>query len=205
MFAQLRSAMSLPYTVNPMPHTVDIRCPKCSGKATFEFAEIVRIRERKDIDFFRDSPFFEYRQYRDSCGHVWHAAVYIARLHGGSTDVLTTLPDGYTASDWDHSKYLFPKDHPTLGGYACHSCHSVCRHEIDWPQDAYFQVPFRSETLWAFHRESAQELRDYLEAAHRDVARYRWSSMLMKVPKLFQSAKSRDTLVRRLDSILSVT
>ncbi len=43
--------MSLPYTVNPMPHVVDMRCPKCSGRACLEFAEIIRIRERKDIDY----------------------------------------------------------------------------------------------------------------------------------------------------------
>lgn len=36
--------MTGPYDWNPMPHTVDTRCPTCGEAAVFEFAEVVRIR-----------------------------------------------------------------------------------------------------------------------------------------------------------------
>jgi hypothetical protein len=35
--------MTGPCEWNPMPHVLDVNCPKCRGPAVFEFAEVVRI------------------------------------------------------------------------------------------------------------------------------------------------------------------
>lgn len=37
------------YDWNPMPHKVDINCPSCGERAVFEFAEVVRIKLKKDV------------------------------------------------------------------------------------------------------------------------------------------------------------
>ena len=47
------------YVWNPMPHIVDVRCPECGGYAEFEFAEMVRIKLKKDVEFFKKSKLFE--------------------------------------------------------------------------------------------------------------------------------------------------
>lgn len=187
-----------------MPYVLDIRCPKCQGRASFEFAVVRRIGKRRDIEFFRESPLFEYQTFQDSCGHKWHAAIFIARLHGGSTAMLKNLPNGYAAEDWENSKYRSERFGFMLGGYACHSCHVVLRHELEWPHDAFYQVDYRGDTLWAFHRESAVSLLEYLSATQRDASRHSWSSMLMKVPKQFQVASAREPLVKKLGAMLAV-
>ncbi len=44
-----RGAMAGTYDWNPMPHKVDINCPSCGELAVFEFAEVVRIKLKKDV------------------------------------------------------------------------------------------------------------------------------------------------------------
>jgi hypothetical protein len=56
--------------------------------------------------------------------------------------------------------------------------------------------------LWAFHRESAQELRKYLASEDRNRERYRWELFLRHIPATFMTAKARDAVVKRLDRIL---
>jgi hypothetical protein len=41
------------YDWNPIPHIVEIRCPECGNGAVFEFAEVVRIALKKDVEFFK--------------------------------------------------------------------------------------------------------------------------------------------------------
>lgn len=193
--------MSGAYKISPMPHILDIRCPKCGGDARFEFGEVVKIKLRGDVPFFRDSHLFEYRQVVDSCGHRWHAAIYYAALHGGSTEAISGLPEGYQPSDWDHSKYL-RWGYTVIGAYACRSCHDVRRHDLSWPTDAFFQIDYRGETLWAFHRESAIALQKYIAASHRDADTSPWSRMLMHVPTHFLAASARDAVATRLERLL---
>lgn len=44
-----------------MPHEVDVACPSWGERATFQFAETVRIKRKIDVTYFRESPIFEYR------------------------------------------------------------------------------------------------------------------------------------------------
>ncbi len=41
--------MTEAYDWNPMPHKLDIRCPSCSSRAVFEFAEVVKINLKKEF------------------------------------------------------------------------------------------------------------------------------------------------------------
>lgn len=99
--------MTEAYEWNPMPNEVDTRCPSCGSCAEFEFAEVVRIKLRKDINFFKESPFFDYGFFQNWEGQRWHGAIFYAGLHGGSVSVIRDLPDGYSPEDWKHSKYLY--------------------------------------------------------------------------------------------------
>lgn len=80
------------YEWNPIPHRVDVTCPACRCCAEFEFAEVVRIKLKTDVPFFQASDSFEYRQFEDSLGHLWHAALFFEGLHGSPSKAIHDLP-----------------------------------------------------------------------------------------------------------------
>lgn len=191
------------YEWNPMPHVVDVRCPECGEPAVFEFAEVVRIARRVDIPFFEESDLFVYRKFEGYWAQEkWHGAVYYALLHGPPETTIRDLPDGYQPSDWNHPKYLYRSHGPTEGAVACAGCGLRRRHELEWPADARYQVEYRGDILWAFHRESARELRQYIASDDRKREGYRWEAFLRHVPTVFLTAKAREAVVKRLDRIL---
>ena len=43
-----------------MPHRVSVACLACGSEATFEFAELVRIKRKRDVPFFQKSKLFDH-------------------------------------------------------------------------------------------------------------------------------------------------
>lgn len=193
------------YDWNPMPHQVDIKCPRCGLHAEFEFAQVRRIERTADVAFFEKSTRFEYRRFQDACGHAWHGAVYYAGLHGDPCTALGELPAGYAAGDWSHSKYGYRSHGLDIGSVRCDHCHRRGVHTLDWPADAWYAVPHKGQLLWAFHRESAADLHDYLLSKEREVSRYRWSSLLLHVPTAFKTHKAREAVCTQLQRLLADT
>ncbi|MBX3204731.1 MAG: hypothetical protein KF764_06665 [Labilithrix sp.] len=185
-----------------MPHVLDVSCPKCRGPAEFEFAEVVRIQRRDDIPYFENSSLFEYRKLDGGDQGKWHGAVYYALLHGPPETTIRNLPSGYSPSDWNHSKYLYRSHGTDEGAIACEACGLRAPHCLEWPNDARFRIEYRGKMLWAFHRESAQELRRYIASEDRNREGYRWKTFLRHLPTTFLTAKARDSVVKRLDRIL---
>jgi hypothetical protein len=200
---ELWANMTGTYEWNPMPHVVDVRCPKCGGPALFEFAEVVRIQRRDDIPFFETSSLFRYCMFEGASGSGrWHGALYYALLHGPAETTISELPAGYSPSDWKHSKYLYRSHGLDEGAVACGACGLRQRHALNWPTDARFQIEHRGQVLWAYNRESAQELRRYIASEDRSRTGYRWGSFLLHVPTVFLTAKARAAVVKQLDRIL---
>jgi len=190
------------YEWKPMPHRLDVVCPNCRHRAEFEFAEVVRIKQRSDVEFFQKSSMFEYQEFQDSCGHFWHGAVYFQGLHGDPRKTMHELPLGYSAADWDHANWLRSRADWPVGSVRCTSCHLRQVRVLKWPEDAYFSLTYRRHALWAFHRESAIDLMEYLLSTKRNVSQYRWSYFLRHVPTVFKVGKARDTLVKQLSKLL---
>ena len=191
------------YDWNPMPHRVSVRCPACAQHAVFEFSEVVRIRRKVDIPFFRDNPLFEYALIQGAwAGTNWHGAVFYAGLHG-STAVLRKLPEGYAPEDWNHSRYMIRSRSTDRGTIVCAACGLRRKHSLVWPESAWFQIDYRGKTLWAFERESATALRNHILSPDRKpTRRQRWASFLLHVPSAFLAAAARATVVKRLDRLL---
>ena len=196
--------MTRAYDWNPMPHRVAVLCPSCRGYAEFEFAEICRIQRREDVPYFEKSSVFEYRMFQDSNGHSWHGAVYYAGLHGDARLALRDLPAGYEPGQWAHSKYLYRNHGLDLGSVRCTRCRHRAKHDLRWPDDAYFSVSYRSKVLWAFDRETAGELLRYLETANRNLRAHKWRAFLLHVPTLFKTAKARQTVCKRIRDLLDL-
>lgn len=190
------------YEWNPMPHRVAVRCPACRSCAEFEFAEVVRLKWKSDVEFFQESELFEYQQFQDTCGHFWHGALFFEGLHGSPSKALHELPPGYSPEDWGHSKYLLRSWGQGLGSVRCEKCGRRGKHVLNWPNDAYYAIAHRNQVLWAFHRESAIELRHYLLSTNRDVSRYRWASFLLHIPTIFKTHKARAAVAKQIQKHL---
>ena len=186
-----------------MPHYVDVKCTHCRNLAHFEFAEIVKINLKEDVPFFQDSSLFEYYLFSDHCGHKWHGAIYFAGLHGGSVDAITELPDGYKPEYWKHSQYLMRNHGLDLGSIRCVSCNTNKMHTLDWPNEAFFSIGYKGKQLWAFDRESAIDLRDFITSTGRNIDNYKWRNFLLYVPSIFTSKKARESVTKLLDRLLT--
>ena len=194
--------MTGPYELNPMPYVLDVRCPDCGGHAKFEFAESADIHLRKDITYFQNSKDFEYVREQSSSGQTQHTALYFHRLGRRELSAIGDLPQGYSAGDWEHSKYLRMASFCHTGAILCAKCGLNCKHELDWPGDAFFQIEYRNNVLWAFDRDIASELLEYIASQDRDRHRFRHHLFLMKIPSVFLSKKARETVVKKLAAVL---
>jgi sarcosine oxidase delta subunit len=190
------------YEWNPMPYQLDVVCPVCLHRAEFEFAEVVRIKLKSDVEFFQKSSMFEYQEFQDSCGHAWHGALYFQGLHGSPCKAIHELPVGYSAEAWEHSRYLRSHSDWRVGSMRCAYCGARGKHTLNWPEDAYFSIALRGHVLWAFHRESTIELVQYVLSTERDISRYRWPSFLLHVPSVFKVRKAREAVVKQLSKLL---
>jgi hypothetical protein len=190
------------YESHPVPHRLDIVCPACRHCAEFEFAEVVGIKLKSDVAFFQESSVFEYRQYRDSYGHVWHGALYFQGLHGSPGMAIHALPEGYSAEDWDHPRHERNRHGWRAGSIRCSACHMRGTHALNWPGDAYFSVAYRGHVLWAFHRESAVALMRYLLSTDRKGTMYGWATFLLHVPTVFKVRKASEAVARKLGKLL---
>lgn len=191
------------YDWNPMPHIVDVRCPSCDARASFEFAEIAKIRLKNDVPFFQNSDLFEYALFQDSCGHKWHGAIYYAGMHGGSVTAIRDLPEGYSPENWEHSRYLMRSHGLDLGSVSCSSCGLLQKHVLEWPSDAYFSIQYKGQELWAFNQGSAKDLRDFIGGSARNVDDYKWRNFLLHIPSVFKKRGARDHVVKHLDRLLA--
>lgn len=190
------------YLWNPLPPTLDVKCLRCGKRAYFEFAEVVTIREKKDVQFFKDSDQFDYLFSQGGGGNRWHAAFFYPGLHGRSVAAIRELPDGYEPSNWAHSKYLYRSSNFGMGSVDCSHCGLRQKHQLKWPEDAYYQIEYKGEILWAFHQESAAELKEFIASKDRDRSKYRWATFLLHVPTIFLKENARDSIVRKLAKLL---
>ncbi|MEO0441251.1 MAG: hypothetical protein AAF067_10275 [Pseudomonadota bacterium] len=190
------------YTWNPMPHGLAVKCPGCSGEATFEFAERIHIPYRKDVQYFKTSDDFDYEKATQGSVGLHHYAWYYHGLGRRKLELIDDLPDGYDPSFWEHSQYLHRINPNDRGAIYCTSCDYRRKHELNWPEDAYFSISYRGSVLWAYHRDMAAELIRFVASDDRDIGKFRYRSSLMKIPKKFLSAKARRHVVKKLEAVL---
>ena len=192
--------MTAVYEYYPMPHQLDISCPECGCLAHFEFAESREVR-RKDIATFKKIKSFNFGRYQDRVGHFRNIATYFHGLKGQSSTE-KELPKDYTLDEWNHSRYLTRRRNGDEGTIICHHCHTRKKAELAWPEMAFFKVDVKGHVLWAFHRESALDLYNFIASAERHQSAYRWAYFLRHVPGRFLTAKLRDEICKKFKKLL---
>ena len=195
--------MTLPYEWLPIPHTIDVCCPECGSHARFEFPTQVPIAGKGSLEYFEESKVFEVVLVKNSVGQSMPYAQYYPGLHGHSLSALKDLPDGYNLSDWEQPDQLTDNRQDQTGTLLCSHCSLRRKHELNWPSDAFYQVPYKGSILWAFNRDIAEEILAFIESKDRNFKKFNYRIYLMRIPSLFLSAKARDTIVRKLSARLA--
>ncbi len=190
------------YDWNPMPHSVSINCPACGSLADFEFAEVVRIKLAADVPFFEKNDIFEYQLFESSNSSRWHGAVFYHGLRGSASATIRDLPEGYSPENWNHSPYLYRNHGLDIGSAICCACGYRKKHQLDWPADAFFQIQYRREVLWAFDTESALELLDFIASKDRSREDSKWKAFLRHIPSHFLKKEARETVIKKLRRLL---
>jgi hypothetical protein len=199
--------MTAPHEWNPVPATLSVRCPECRNEAAFEFPSIVRIQKLKDVPLFRTHAQLQYTTLIDHQKRKWHAAVLYPGLNARDWTSLRNLPEGYAAASWNPSNQIartlpsLMTDTPT-GCLRCQNCQIARRHNLNWPDAAWFQISHGKELLWAWHRDCAADLRDFIRSRDRDPHKHQWYLFLLHIPEAFLQAKSRSDVLKKLDRLL---
>jgi hypothetical protein len=201
--------MTEPLDVPYMPNQVDVKCPECSSKAIFQFAQIIKISRKEDIDYFKNSKIFDYQQFDTPTGRL-HAAIFYHGLH--SVNEIKNLPEGYSidifekAPNWDRTHKAYSSE-PALinivnmGATYCTTCGYRRKAKLHWPEDAYYQCSIKNHTLWAFNKEYLVALIDYIQSSHRHRPE-EYYLFLLHLPSIFLERKNRETIVKKLTRML---
>ena len=89
-----------------------------------------------------------------------------------------------------------------VGSVDCTQCGLRQFHQLKWPQDAYYQIEYKGQLLWAFQRETANELKEYILSRDRDRTKFQWQFFLLHVPTIFLKQNARDEIVKKLEKLL---
>jgi len=194
---RIKEHMTGIYEYWSLPSKLSIKCPACQARADFEFARLAKIHLKKDVGYFQSHPDFEYARFQDYCGSYWHAAFHYPNL-SSRIEQIQDMPEGYDSTAWN-TRYSMQ----SRGGVNCECCGFKQKHELNWPNDAYYVVMYRHQPLWAFHREAAVELYEYLSESLRDHKKYRYSFFLLHIPTIFKQKKARQYVIRQLQKLLN--
>ena len=186
-----------------------IRCPNCQQLSEFTYATSIGVK-KKDIGYFKNSKVFKVAESKGwKAGRTYYYVLHYPYLMP-KLENIDDLPEDYSSEKW--RKRLAHGTTSTcidLGVVLCSFCNIRQKHELNWPDDAYFQIDYKGETLWAYNRSYAIKLRDYIASDDRK-KRHPASTepyifqdrFLRKIPEHFQTAKARGDIVRKLNKIL---
>ena len=92
-------------------------------------------------------------------------------------------------------------DDGRAGAISCDACGLNRKHDLDWPNDAFYQIEYRNSVLWAFNRDSASELLTYIES-ETESGKTSVQQLPDEIPAEFLTRKARGTVVKRLTAVL---
>ena len=165
------------------PNHVNVYCEKCGKKADFYRRKLARIRQKKDISFFENSPYFDYVKCQNWQGQTEHIAEFYPHL------IIKDLPD--------NKFYWYSKGF--AGSLICWSCGLKKKTNLDWLNQAYYQIEYRQQVLWAYDLKHVQILYDYLSKMNRSDREHTY---LKHLPKIFLKKHARDFLCKKLAKYL---
>ncbi len=170
------------------PTEFSIHCTRCGGHAIFD----------EPFDFYPERKGLPLAEGRPV--HRWGGRFVVEKY----PSILPWVPPkGYQQALSSHvaeegsGVYVMHR----TGVMKCTDCHRVAVHALQWPTDAYYQWNIRGHILWAWSREHAQVLLDYLGGTERDPNKILWWRV-SKLPQAVIAAKVRDNVVKQITRTL---
>ncbi len=90
-------------------------------------------------------------------------------------------------------------NHLRIGLLRCAACHTRTRHELKWPDDAWWQWDIRGKTLWAYDLTHTRKLLEHIKSELRPA---RVDEELKHLPSHFLSAKVRPVITKKIEEVL---
>ena len=165
---------------------IDIKCPNCGRLAKFE--EPFEFVSRNNVAADETRP-----------QHQWGGWIVIERFPSQCNWIPPSSSQQYLRGGGDDGKGGYPV--LTNGLVQCSNCHYNVKHKLHWPNDAYWQWSIRGEVLWAWDKEHAQIILNYVKM---EVRPSRYSYNLRYIPSHFLSAKVRDLVVKNIERSVNV-
>jgi hypothetical protein len=138
------------------------------------------------------------------------AAAGNPNLHGvklGGGFMIEKYPDTFpwkSPANPERHAQGFRHGDPVWGVCTCGSCGYRAKHQLQWPEDAFYATEIRGQLLWAWNRTQVVALRAYIASTDRTytgIARdHFW--FLRYVPKHFLEVKHRAEALKKLDRLL---
>lgn len=90
------------------------------------------------------------------------------------------------------------------GNCTCTSCGYSKSHVLTWPDDAYFRIDIDGLTLWAWSRDHARVIRDFVESTSRNVSAYPcYTLSLLHLPNKVLKKTARQLVIKRINHMLN--
>jgi hypothetical protein len=178
---------------NGGPDELDVRCPRCQARALFDDPfEYFGARHGKPV-----------KQVYDAASHKWRREeVDLSGFSVKTSDGGFVVEKHPGVAPWGSA--LNSDDGRMIGVVKCSGCHSVFTHALDWPEDAFYRWEIRGVTLWAWSRDHALALLEFIKSDNRDARQYpSFERSLERLPKTVLLAKNRDLAVREISRTLA--
>ena len=182
------------------PEVVSIKCPNCGRHANFR-SSLLRTADHVDRPYFEKSKNFEAEYVKTRVGQ-WKYNIWYDPGLGKPLEQINDLPPSFRKQYPHCSK---PEERGTV---FCSSCGLRRTHRLNWPDGAYFQIEHKGKILWAYNREMANKILEFLKSPNRKkhsfyrkgpVGSWSW---LRNLPTVFQTKKVTPQVVKKLEKLL---
>ncbi|NVK51401.1 MAG: hypothetical protein HWD85_00595 [Flavobacteriaceae bacterium] len=189
------------YATNYFSTTVWIKCPKCGEKA------LVTSQPTNAVIPLTNNA----EAHCTSCSFKT-----IERNWSGYYQGFINLSCGYCGTRITHCtkpiKEIYAKENVT-----CTSCHKKRAYGLLWAPyksntatdpffgyDLWLQIEVKNNILWGYNKEHLTYIRTYIEATLReDNSRHKYS-LIANLPQWMVLAKNRDSIVKKIDKLISL-
>ena len=146
----------------------------------------------------------------------YKSVVVFFRGLGNSLDTTKNLPEDWSKERFvsQHADLYRADEHQRnetkgLGTLVCQACGYRRKHNLKWPEDAWYIVEYRGRSLWASNLREAHKLLDFIKSKDRlkrvEIDSNFQDRYLRKIPTHFLTAKARGTIVRKLEAMVGPT
>lgn len=179
------------YHLSSVPSRVEIRCPRCDAPAVFRFAACLGfVDSKKRRAEIEEHPAYDLELVVGWGNNHRRYAIYYPELDRERVSPFTQGRSGL-------------RRFGDRGTCRCATCGYRQRHLLKWPDEAVFSCWVRGKHLWAWNREHAQSLREFVGSTNRSYRGRQHRLFLMRIPTHFLKAKRRGEVVKKLDRLLA--